>query len=91
MTLYTGIRIFENTLKAIREKLVDKLGGYLRLRHENDRLYLDWITLEEYGKYCNQPIEFGLNLLDYSKSVTAENLGHSPDPAGSEAAGGGQT
>ena len=65
---------FENTLKAIREKLVDKLGGYLRLRHENDRLYLDWITLEEYGKYCDQPIEFGLNLLDYSKSVTAESL-----------------
>ena len=65
---------FENTLKAVREKLVDKLGGYLRLRHENDRLYLDWITLEEYGKYCDQPIEFGLNLLDYSKSVTAESL-----------------
>lgn len=65
---------FENTLKAIREKLVDKLGGYLRIRHENDRLYLDWITLEEYGKYCDQPIEFGLNLLDYSKSVTAESL-----------------
>ena len=65
---------FENTLKAIREKLVDTLGGYLRLRHENDRLYLDWITLEEYGKYCDQPIEFGLNLLDYSKSVTAESL-----------------
>ena len=53
---------------------MDKLGGYLRIRHENDRLYLDWITLEEYGKYCDQPIEFGLNLLDYSESVTAENL-----------------
>nr|DAZ20437.1 MAG TPA: tail protein [Caudoviricetes sp.] len=65
---------FENTLKAIREKLVEKLGGYLRLRHVNDKLYLDWITLEEYGKYCEQPIEFGLNLLDYSESVTAENL-----------------
>lgn len=65
---------FETTLKAIREKLVEKLGGYLRLRHENDRLYLDWITLEEYGKYCSQPIEFGLNMLDYSLSRTAENI-----------------
>lgn len=65
---------FENTLKAIREKLVERLGGYVRLRHVNDKLYLDWITLEEYGKYCEQPIEFGLNLLDYSESVTAENL-----------------
>ena len=65
---------FENTLKAIREKLVEKLGGYLKLRHENDKLYLDWITLEEYGKYCSQPIEFGLNMLDYSLSRTAENI-----------------
>lgn len=65
---------FETTLKAIREKLVERLGGYLRLRHENDRLYLDWITLEEYGKYCSQPIEFGLNMLDYSLSRTAENI-----------------
>lgn len=65
---------FENTLKVIREKLVEKLGGYLRLRHENDKLYLDWIKLEEFGKYCEQPIEFGLNMLDYTESVTAENL-----------------
>mgnify|MGYP001049333483 CR=1 FL=1 len=64
----------ENTLSAIREKLVDKLGGCLRIRHVDGRLYLDWITIEEYGKYCGQPIEFGLNLLEYSESVTAENL-----------------
>lgn len=65
---------YENTLKAIREKLVERLGGYLKLRHENDKLYLDWITLAEYGKYCSQPIEFGLNMLDYSLSRTAENI-----------------
>lgn len=64
----------ENTLTAIRGKLVERLGGYIKLRHENEKLYLDWITLEEYGKYCDQPIEFGLNLLEYSESVSAENL-----------------
>lgn len=64
----------ENTLKAIREKLVEKLGGYLRLRHENGKLYLDWVTIEEYGKYCEQFIEFGSNLLEYSESISAENL-----------------
>ena len=65
----------ENTLKAIREKLVDKLGGHLKLRHEkNGMLYLDWISMEEYGKYCEQPIEFGSNLLEYSESVSAEEL-----------------
>lgn len=73
---------FENTLKAIREKLVDRLGGYLRLRHENDRLYMDWVHIEEYGKYCEQPIEFGLNLLDYAESKSAENLATALIPLG---------
>ena len=78
---------FENTLKAIREKLVEKLGGYLKLRHENDKLYLDWITLEEYGKYCSQPIEFGLNMLDYSLSRTAENIATALIPLGARLEG----
>lgn len=65
---------FENTLKAIREKLVDKLGGHLRLRHENGIMFLDWIEIQEYGKYCEQPIEFGLNLLDYSESLAADDV-----------------
>lgn len=65
---------FENTLQAIREKLADRVGGHLRLRHENEKLYLDWLNIEDYGKYCEQPVEFGLNLLDYSESLSAENL-----------------
>jgi hypothetical protein len=64
----------ENTLEAIREKLVDRLGGYLRLRHEEDKLYLDWINIQEYGKYCEQPIQFGENLLDYSETMTADDV-----------------
>ena len=78
---------FETTLKAIREKLVERLGGYLRLRHENEKLYLDWITLEEYGKYCEQSIGFGLNLLDYSESRTAENIVTALIPLGSRLQG----
>ena len=64
----------ENTLEAIRDKLVDRLGGYLRLRHENDKLYLDWLTIQEYGKYCEQPIQFGGNLMDYSETMTADDV-----------------
>ena len=64
----------ENTLEAIRDKLVDRLGGYLRLRHEEDKLYLDWINIQEYGKYCEQPIQFGENLLDYSETMTADDV-----------------
>ncbi|MDY4508942.1 MAG: phage tail spike protein, partial [Candidatus Faecousia sp.] len=65
---------YENTLEAIRDKLVGRLGGYLRLRHEGDQLILDWVGIEQYGNYSTQPIEFGLNLLDYSETTSAEDV-----------------
>ena len=72
----------ETTLDAIREKLVDRLGGYLRIRKEGGVRYLDWITLPEYGKYCEQPIEFGTNLLDYAENCSAEDLATAVIPLG---------
>lgn len=72
----------ETTLDAIRKKLVDKLGGYLRIRKEDGKRYLDWITLPEYGKYCDQPIEFGTNLLDYMENASAEDLATAVIPLG---------
>ncbi len=77
----------EDTLTAIRKKLVEKVGGVLRLRHENDKLYLDWITLEEYGKYCEQPIEFGMNMMDYSESRSGENIATALIPLGARLEG----
>lgn len=64
----------ESTLDAIRDKLCDKLGGYLKIRKVDGVRYLDWLTLEDYGKICEQPIQFGRNLLDYSEDTTADDL-----------------
>ena len=64
----------ETTLDCIREKLCEKLNGYLRIRKANGKRYLDLVTLEEYGKICGQPIEFGENLLDYAENVSASDL-----------------
>lgn len=72
----------ETTLDAIREKLIDKLGGYLRIRKEGGKRYLDWITLPEYGKYCEQPMEFGTNLLDYAENTSSEELATAVIPLG---------
>lgn len=72
----------ETTLDAIREKLVGRLGGYLRIRKVDGVRYLDWITLPEYGKYCEQPIEFGSNLLDYAENCSAEDLATAVIPLG---------
>src|SRR5699024_871463 len=40
---------YENSFETIKDKLVDRLGGYIRARHESDGLYLDY--LEEVGEY----------------------------------------
>ena len=64
----------ETTLDCIREKLCEKLNGYLRIRKVNGKRYLDLVTLQEYGKICEQPIEFGDNLLDYSENISASDL-----------------
>lgn len=80
----------ETTLNAIREKLIDKLGGYLRIRKVNGRRYLDYVALEDYGKYCDQPIEFGMNLLDYSENVSASDIATAVLPLGSRIEEGGE-
>lgn len=72
----------ETTLDAIREKLVERLEGYLKIRKVNGKRYLDWITIEEYGTYREQPIKFGVNLLDYSETLTAENIATAVIPLG---------
>lgn len=64
----------ETTLDAIREKLCDSLGGYLRIRKENGIRYLDLVTLQDYGNPCTQSIEFGENLLDYAENASASDL-----------------
>ena len=73
---------YESTLEAIRDKLVDRLGGYLRLRHVDGQLILDWVSIEQYGNYSTQPIEFGLNLLDYSETTSAEDVATALIPLG---------
>lgn len=72
----------ETTLDAIREKLVERLEGYLKIRKVNGKRYLDWITIEEYGTYREQPIKFGVNLLDYSETLTAEDIATAVIPLG---------
>ena len=63
---------YSNTLKVIQEKLVNRLGGYLRVRLLNGVRYLDY--LEEYGTLSNQTIEFKKNILDLSNHISAENV-----------------
>lgn len=60
------------TWKEIETKLIDKLGGYICIRYENDGNYIDY--LENYTDVSTQRIAFSLNLLDIDRNGTAANL-----------------
>lgn len=72
----------ETTLDCIREKLCDKLDGYLRIRKVNGKRYLDFVTLQDYGKICEQPVQFGANLIDYVENVSGEDIATACIPRG---------
>ena len=63
---------YENTLEAIKDKLLNRLGGYLRIRYEGDKRYLDYLA--EMPNTCQQTIEFGKNLLDYASNVDTSEI-----------------
>lgn len=74
----------ETTLDAIRDKLCDRLSGYLKVRKENGKKYLDFLTLDDYGKKCIQPIEFGANLLEYAENISASDIATAVIPLGAK-------
>lgn len=74
----------ETTLDAIREKLCDRLNGYVKIRKENGIRYLDFLTIDDYGKKCNQAIEFGSNLLEYAENISASDIATAVIPLGAK-------
>lgn len=55
----------EKTMTLIND-LVDTYGGHLRVRKENGVRYLDYLA--DYPDTCSQIIQFGSNLIDFTKS-----------------------
>ena len=72
----------EDTLTDLREKLCNTLDGYLRIRKVNGTKYLDLVPLANYGSYCQQEIQFGVNMLDYSENYTANDIATCVIPLG---------
>ena len=57
---------YEKTIECINEKLIDRLGGHLRVRKNNGIRYLDY--LQDYPNTNSQTIEFGENLVDFTRN-----------------------
>lgn len=59
--------------ELIESRLIKLLGGYLRLRHESDGMYLDYLAgTQEDLPTARQVIEYGENLTDLTEEVGAE-------------------
>ena len=63
---------WETSMQTIKEDLVDDLGGYVRVRYENGKRYIDYIT--DYGVISKQVIAFGENLLDFTRNVDLTDI-----------------
>jgi hypothetical protein len=61
-----------STWEALTKEIIEKHGGYLWVRNEEDGDYLDYLT--DFTILSNQSIEFGKNLLQYSKQVKGADI-----------------
>lgn len=61
---------YESTLEAIGNLLIKRLGGFLRIRKVDGIRYLDYIR-EQDRETSTQIIQFGRNLLDFTKTYDA--------------------
>lgn len=58
--------------EVIESKLIKLLGGYLRVRHESDGMYLDYLEgTQEDLPTAIQVIEYGENLTDLTDEISA--------------------
>ena len=63
---------YPNTFDEINEKLIGTHGGYIRTRLKNGVRYIDYI--EDYETVSPQIIEFGVNMLDISEYIKADDV-----------------
>lgn len=71
---------YPTTFDEIKAKLIDTHGGYLIPRYEDDGVYLDYLA--DSTLLSNQPVTFGVNLLDFARKVKGEDLATAVIPLG---------
>lgn len=64
---------YETTMKAVADQIVSKSNGYIEIRKNNGSNYI-YHTPYSDRPICNQTIEFGKNLLDFSKNYDANSF-----------------
>ena len=62
---------FETSLELLNN-LVNDYGGHLRIRKSSGVRYIDWLA--DWPRKSNQVVQFGKNLLDYTRKYDLSNL-----------------
>ena len=84
--LYRWKDSYNSCLDVLKDHTINTtLGGYLSTRRKNGKTYLDYTA--EAGEVSTQTIEFGVNLLDLTRFVSAENVFTVIVPIGKEVNG----
>lgn len=68
---------YPTTFDEINNRIIDVFGGYIQTRNQNGTRYIDLLATPKSGEEpeaISQVIEFGVNLLDISEHITAENV-----------------
>lgn len=63
---------YPDTWSEFNDKMINLLGGYMRLRYTENATYFDYV--ENYGNVNQQVIEFGKNLLNLSDYVKGADV-----------------
>ena len=63
---------YPNTLKVIKDKLINNLGGYIRVRYEDDGNYIDYLS--DFTTLNSQEIKFGENMLSVKTTGSASDV-----------------
>ena len=76
---------YKTTWDSLNEKLVEPLGGYLFVRHEEDGNYLDYLA--DFETISSQSIEFGKNMIDISQTLKGADIATALIPLGATVEG----
>ena len=63
---------YSTTWELINQGLINTHGGYLWVRHETTGNYIDYLS--DFTTLSNQPIKFGVNLLDLATERKGEDI-----------------
>ena len=74
-----------NTWESIQKKLIETLGGYIWIRHEEDGVYIDYLA--ELNFLSPQKVEFGKNLIDLKRETKGADIATAIIPLGAKEEG----